>query len=836
MRIRRYFLILFLIALSSSIIYLFLLIKDLPRPDQIGEYRPSQSTKIYDRTGKILLYEIHGEEKRSFVSLKEIPEFLKWATIVAEDIDFYNHPAFDLKAILRALIHNLKSGQFSQGGSTITQQLAKNLFLTPEKTLKRKIKEVILALELESIYSKDQILELYLNQIPYGSNAYGVEAASQTFFNKSVKDLTLAEAAILASLPQAPTYYSPWGPHQKELFKRQRYILERMKNYGYISKEDFEKALAETKTIKFTQPTAGMIKAPHFVLTVKDLLIKKYGEEMVEKGGLKVITTLDWEFQQIAEKVVKEGAKKNEELYQGRNAALVAQDPKTGQILALVGSRDWYQKEPSPSGCSPGFDCGFEPKFNVPLQGLRQPGSALKPFVYLTAFKKGFLPKSLVFDVPTEFTVGDPQCPLIITPSSENNQNCFNPENFDNKFRGPVSFAQALAQSINVPSVKVLYLAGMDEVLKTLADFGLSTLKEKARYGLSLVLGGGEVKLIELVNAYATLAQEGLRHEQSFILEVRDSKGNILEKYQDKTERVIDPQYPRLINQILSDPELRKDLFQNSLSLTVFPGYEVALKTGTTNDFRDAWALGYTPSLVVGVWAGNNDQTPMERYAGSILAAVPIWSAFLKEVLPKFPQENFNKPEPIPENYSKKPMLNGQLFFLTNVNGQQVAQVHEILFYVDKKNPLGPIPDNPAKDPQFYNWEIGVIQWAKANIPGFNELTQTFSYLGLNFPQESKPPLKAGELMIKFLNVNDGDFIKTPFELQADLRASFGLETVELYWNHQIIERRNLSGVSFYRYTYKFYRLKPQNLLEIKIIDQEKNAKTASVLVFSEEK
>ncbi|MEK7086905.1 MAG: transglycosylase domain-containing protein, partial [Patescibacteria group bacterium] len=398
-----------------------------------------------------------------------------------------------------------------------------------------------MAIELESKYTKDQIFSFYLNQVPYGSNAYGVEAASLTYFNKSARDLSLAEAAILAGLTKAPSYYSPWGSHEKELFERQRYILDRMAELNLITPE--EKKIAQKEKIKFAPPSLGVIKAPHFSLAIKDYLINRYGENLVVNGGLRVISTLDWEMQQTAEKVIKEGAERNETLYKGRNASLVAEDPKTGQILAMVGSRDY-------------FDLEREGNFNVATQGLRQPGSALKPFAYLAAFEKGYSPKTIVFDTPTEFdTTGNPE-------------KSYRPQNFDERFRGPVTLEEGLAQSINVPSVKILYLAGLDNVLKTIQKMGATTLKERWRYGLSLILGGGEVKLIDLIKAYSVLSQEGIQHEQTLILKIEDDKNKTIETYHDKPTRVVDPQYPRLINQILSSKELRSPLFQSSLGLT----------------------------------------------------------------------------------------------------------------------------------------------------------------------------------------------------------------------------------------------------------------------------
>jgi len=678
------------IILGSA--YTLSFIQGLPSPEQFATRQINQTTKIYDRAGAVLLYEIHGDEKRTVVPFLEIPDSVKKATLAAEDSSFYNEPAFNWRGMLRAVFANIKSGSFSQGGSTITQQLVKKSLLYSDKTLIRKLKELVLAIELESKYSKDEILYYYLNQIPFGSNAYGVAAASQIYFNKSIKDLTIGESAILASLIKAPSYYSPWGENKENLIARQKYVLERMKSLGFISDKEYDSATKEKMV--FAPQSLGLIKAPHFSLMVKDYLINKYGENIALQGGLKVITTLDMRLQNIAEKAVDEGVKRNKELYGGTNGALVAEDPKTGQILALVGSRNY-------------FDDTIDGKFNVPIQGLRQPGSALKPFVYLTAFENGYSPKTVIFDVKTEFdTRNDPKT-------------SYQPENFDGQFRGPVLMEQALPQSLNIPAVKTLYLAGMKSVLKTLGDFGITTLKDPSRYGLSLTLGGGEIKLIDLVKAYSTLSQEGVKHEQKIILKIEDSSGNIIEEYNDNAQRITDPQNPQLINKILSSADLRSPLYHSSLPLTIFSGYQVALKTGTTQDYRDAWAFGYTPSLVVGVWAGNNDNKPMKQQGSSILAAIPMWNAFLKDALPFFPQETFNDPRQI--ILSNKPMLNGEGVFSPVINKKTYPQTHTILYYINKSNPQGSIPENPAEDPEFYNWESAVLEWGKNNIPNFYE-------------------------------------------------------------------------------------------------------------------
>ena len=793
-------------------LYVAILIQTLPSPEQFNVRRANQSTKIYDKTGGVVLYEIHGEEKRTVIPFEEIPDVVKKATLAAEDADFYNQPAFDWKAILRALYTNLREGKVAQGGSTITQQLAKNIFLSSEKTIARKIKELVLALELESKYSKDQIFYFYLNQIPYGSNAYGVEAASQTYFGKSIRNVSPEEAAVLASMLKAPSYFSPWGSHTKDLIDRKNYVLDRMAELGFIEKQSVEKI--KKKEIVFSPPSLGSIKAPHFSLMVKDYLINKYGEELVNNGGLKVITTLDWNMQEAAEKAVLEGSKNNEKMYGANNAALVAEDPKTGQVLALVGSRDY-------------FDTKNDGNFNVAAQGLRQPGSALKPFVYLTAFHKGYSPKTVLFDVNTEFDLRD-------SPETS-----YRPQNFDEKEHGPVTLENALAQSFNIPAVKLLYLAGMDDSLKTLHDFGISTLKETWRYGLSLVLGGGEVKLIDLVNTYGTLSQEGVRHEQVFILKIEDTEGNVLEEYTDNTKRVFDDtQSIRLVTQILSTPELRAPIFGSSLPLTVYDGYDVALKTGTSGDHRDAWVVGYTPFLVVGAWAGNNDNTPMIRQGSSILAAVPIWNLFLRDVIKKYEPETFTKPDPIP--YTPKPMINGEYIWKPIIQGKTYPQIHSILYYIDKENPLGPRPENPANDPQFKNWETGVLNWAHTHIPDSYLWNQSISGdVSFSSDRENTNVSGAGVETNEKTTINttypkNGDFLSSPFIIQANIRAGKNkeLKRIELFVNDRLINGFDIEGV-VYKYQYYFNTtLDPQNLFEIKVTDSSGSVTQSRFIVY----
>lgn len=676
----------FFIIVCFAVLYFA---KTVPSIQEIGSRQIGQSTKIYDRTGTVLLYDINNGQKRTLVPFGQIPQSLKDATIAIEDQHFYSEPAFDIKGILRAIFVDITTRSFAEGGSTLTQQLARTAFLTLDQTVVRKIREFILAVKLNEYYSKDQILALYLNEVPYGPNISGVGEAAQDYFGVPVDQINIAQSAVLAALPQAPTYYSPYGTHVKELLQRQQLVLQQMYNTGKITKDQL--TAAQKFKIEFQAQTASGkgIRAPHFVMAVENYLVQKYGENLIDNGGLKVITTLNWTLQQQAETAVTQGVARNTQLYKATNASLVAEDPTTGQILALVGSVNY-------------FDTKNDGNFNVATQGLRQPGSSLKPFIYMTGFQMGYTPDTILFDAPTEFST-NAGCPAIPNFNSANTK-CFHPQNFEGTFVGPLSVRNSLAQSVNIPAVKMLYLVGEGNAIKNMNNFGLSTLTDPANYGLSLVLGGGAVKLIDLTEAYSVLSQDGIHHAQSMVLSVTDANGSVLETYQDQATQVADAQSVRLTNDVLSDAAARAPLMGGSQNLTVFPGYDVALKTGTSNDYRDAWAMGYTPSLVVGVWAGNNNDTPMQRAGSSILAAVPMWNAFMTQVLPEVPNTTFTQPNP---TNPTKPVLGGQYI----INGQ----IHDILYYVDKNDPTGPDPTNPAVDSQYKNWELGVENWARAN-------------------------------------------------------------------------------------------------------------------------
>lgn len=591
--------------------------KDLPRPENLADVTFAQPTKIYDRTGAVLLYEVYGEERRQVISLKDVPEHLKHAVLATEDAEFYNHPGFSLKGIARAVLINLglRDSQFAKpGGSTITQQLARNLFLTREKTIQRKIRELILTLELERRYTKDEILGFYLNQIPLGENAYGVGAASDLYFQKHPRDLTVAESAALAALIQAPTYYSPYGSNKDLFLRRKDYVLSRMEQEGFLSFAEKEEV---RKTELVFQDVALTIRAPHFVLSVLDDLLSRYGEEFLREQGLRVTTSLDWKLQQKAEAAVKEVSQQNVS-FGAHNAALVALNPHTGEILALVGSKDWFAS-PYPEGCVSGKNCLFDPKVNVASFAKgRQPGSSFKPFVYALAFQKGASGETVVVDEPTNFGVwGGKE---------------YIPQNYDGKFRGEVTLRQALAQSLNVPSVKVLVeLAGIADAVEFAKTLGITTLQDPSSYGPSLVLGGGEVRLLDMVSAYGVFAAEGKKVPPLAILSIADKNGVVVENNQNTPIRVLSPDIAWEITDILSDNEARAPVFGERSPLFI-PTVSVAVKTGTTQEYRDGWTIGYTSDLAVGVWAGNNNNAPTLREPGVALAA-PIWNRVITQAL-----------------------------------------------------------------------------------------------------------------------------------------------------------------------------------------------------------
>jgi len=600
--------------------------RDLPTPGKLSSKNFPQSTKIFDRHG-ILLYDIYREENRTYVTLDRIPKVLQEATIAIEDKDFYQNQGFSLLGYVRALKDFILFQRIS-GGSTLTQQLVKNTLLSRERTIPRKIKEFILAIQVGRKYSKDQILELYLNIAPYGGTAVGVEAASEKYFGKKVKDLDLVESAILAGLPQRPSYYSPFASNPKAYILRSRQVLRRMREDGYVSKKQEEDAIKKLSRMSFLSEDQS-IKAPHFSFYVKDLLIRQFGENMVEQGGLQVTTTLDYKLQGKAEKIVKEEVEEAKYLKVGNGASMVL-DPKNGEILGMVGSRDFFATSSATKK-----DKEFEGQFNVATQGLRQPGSSIKPVTYATALDKGWTPSSLIMDTKATFP----------NPGEKD----YAPENYDRKFHGPVQLRFALGSSINIPAVKLLALVGVKNMLSTAYNMGISTLaptnENINRLGLSLTLGGGEVKLIEFASAYAAFANGGYKVEPIAILKVADSKGSVLFEQKDVAKRrVISSEVAFIISHMLLDNNARLITFGPNSYLNI-KGVTVAVKTGTTDDKRDNWTIGWTPSVIVAAWVGNNDNSPMGNVASGVTGAAPIWRRIIIEALKGKPIEDFQKPD-----------------------------------------------------------------------------------------------------------------------------------------------------------------------------------------------
>ena len=620
--------------LAAFFFILFYIFYNLPNPYKLRDFQATPlSTQIFDRNGK-LLYDIYKEQNRTPVKLKDLPKYITEATIAIEDKDFYRHQGVSLLGgILRAIKDTFLTTRV-QGGSTITQQLIKTSLLSPERTIRRKIREIILALFTEKIYTKDEILEMYLNQVPYGGAAYGIEQASLLYFDKSAKKLSLAEAAFLAGLPQAPSLYSPYLNPELSL-NRKNTVLDQMYKQKYIDKKTYEKTKPEKLDIK---PPKNIIKAPHFVFYVKKILEEKYGKETVEEGGLKVTTTLDLDIQERAEKILKEELEKVKNLDVSNGAVLVTRPP-TGEILAMIGSADYFA---SGSGA-----------FNV-TTALRQPGSSIKPINYAIGLERKLVTPATVFiDSPTCFIGGgQPQayCPI----------------NYDGKFHGPTALRFALGNSYNIPAVKMLAFNGVKEFVASSSAFGITTFKDPKNYGLSLTLGGGEVRMTEMAQAFSSFANRGKVKKLTEILKIEDKLGKTLYKFENSNfiqdvkkpmtapsslsitgQKAISPETSFLISHILLDNNARSAAFGESSYLNV-PGHAVSVKTGTTDDKRDNWTIGYTPNFLTAVWVGNNDNTPMNPYLTSgVTGAAPIWNHVMTSVLKNQPDLWLIRPDTV---------------------------------------------------------------------------------------------------------------------------------------------------------------------------------------------
>lgn len=629
--VRHYYMLIFPLLIVTVCFYYFVL-RDLPSPIALSDGSPAQSTQIFDRNGT-LLYTIYADKNSSFISLAHIPQYVQQATIAIEDKDFYRHGAVDIRGIIRALVANITHKPL-QGGSTLTQQLIKNSLLTQDRTIERKVKEVVLAFAAEMIYPKKTILEMYLNQVPYGGTAYGIEAAAQTYFGKDVQNLDLAESAYLAGLPEAPSTFSPFGERPDLGKKRQETVLDKMVEQKYITSEQAQNAKNEKLQFK---NVSNIIKAPHFVFYIKDQLVQKYGLKTVATGGLKVTTSLDLSLQEYAEASVEAELEKLKYNHVGNGAALIT-NPTTGEILAMVGSKNYFS-DPEPAGCTPGSNCIFEPNVNL-TTSLRQPGSSIKPINYAVGLIKGYTAATPFVDKPLCFGGKPNYCP----------------KNYDGKYHGVVQMRYALANSLNIPAVEMLKLNTIDAMIATASAMGISTFTDRSRYGLSLTLGGAEVYMTDMATAFGVLANDGYRVNLHPLLEVTDKHGKILEQYVPPSspifgKQVIPSSVSFIISNILQDNKARQMAFGPRSPLEI-PNQPVSVKTGTTNDYRDNWTIGYShgPSYLVAVWVGNNDRSPMQGVVSGITGAAPIWHALMAHVLegaqaklPTVPQDVIGK-------------------------------------------------------------------------------------------------------------------------------------------------------------------------------------------------
>ncbi len=663
----------------------------LPDPDTILNRDLAQSTKIYDRTGEHLLYEIAPEQRRTLVTIDKIPLTVQQATITAEDRNFYEHSGISIKGIIRAVLSNIISlDPTGQGASTITQQFIKKAFLTDDQTYTRKIKEIVIAIALEKKFEKNEILQMYLNEIPYGGTNYGIESAAQAYFHKSITDVSLAEAATLAALPNRPSTFL----NNPGLLKDRRdWILNGMVEEGYITKQAADDAKALDTPVALALHN---IEAPHFVLWVKEQLETKYGARTTETGGLKVITTLDYDKQKIAEEAVTNGLAAKGPTYGFNDIGLVSTDPKTGHVLAMVGSPDYWNDE-------------ADGQVNVTLRPL-QPGSSIKPAVYAAAFERGYTPSTVLWDVKTTF------------PTATGN---YEPNNYDGREHGYVTMRAALQGSLNIPAVKTLYLAGIENAISFGERLGYTTLREEY-VGLSMVLGGVRVTPLEHTAAFAAFANNGVHHESVSILSVQSASGEMLEEWKAEEHlgrEAMSSNLAATMSNVLSDNAARAYVF-GANNYLVLSGRPAAAKTGTTNEFKDAWTVGYTPSLATGVWVGNADGTVMNARADGSVIAAPIWKEYMDRSLRGTPVEGFpaaNLPN------TGKAILDGQIPTTTVVidtasgklatdltperyrANKVCGEYHTILTYINRQDPLGAAPKDPSKaDPYYSPWESGI--------------------------------------------------------------------------------------------------------------------------------
>lgn len=740
--------------------------RSLPDPNTIVRQN-GFSTKITDRNGQTL-YELYQDYNRIPIKLADIPQNVQQATISIEDKEFYSHQGFSVTGYLRGFLRLVTTGR-AIGGSTLTQQLVKNVLLNSDRTITRKIKELVLAMEIEKKFTKDEILQMYLNEAPYGGTAIGIASASDRYFGIAPKDLTLTQAAILAGMPQAPSAYSPYGSNNKAYIARATDVLRRMREDGKITVAQEKASVAELPNVQFKPQTAAL-KAPHFVFYVKDQLVNLLGEAVVEQGGYTVTTTLDSELQDAAQTAVKEEVDKLSNVHVTNGAAMVM-NPQNGEILAMVGSKDYFASD-------------YDGQVNV-VMSLRQPGSSIKPVTYATAFAKGYSPASMLLDVPTKFPGATADQP-------------YEPKNYDGKFRGPVQLRYALGSSLNIPAVKLLSLVGLKDMMQQAYDMGFDSLQPTAanmsRFGLSVTLGGGEVRLFDLVHAYSAFANGGSRVEPVSILKVEKDGKILYQAQQAQKQQVISPEVAFLINNVLSDNTARLLTFGVNSYLNM-NGKPIAVKTGTTNDKRDNWTIGWSTSAVVGVWVGNNDNSAMKEVASGVTGASPIWRRIILKAWDLYKGDNFSQPSDIVQqdvdNISGYPAHDGypfhQDFFIKGTVPTTPDPVHTKVHLCSADTTKLASDIDVARgaftDQEFYvikqeptaNWTDDIQSWIDSQPdPKYKVPTQ---YCATNT-----------DVVIGFQSPNDHQQTGNDVNIKLTVTTSKDLDYVKLYANGKEIE------------------------------------------------
>ena len=778
------------VGLFGTVVIFAYFSRELPNPSQLLERSFELSTRFYDRNDK-LIYEVFGDKNRTLVKMEDVVPYVTYATLATEDSEFYLHKGYSIRGMARAL-RNTFTGEGLQGGSTLTQQVIKNTLLTQDRTLVRKIKELILSLQLENRYSKDEIIQMYLNETPYGGQNYGIYSASKAYFNKLPKDLTIAESAYLAGLPQSPSYYSQFGVSPEAGIERKNYVLYLMRERGwvagdgkrhYLSQQDYDAARGEE--LKF-ETSRVPLEAPHFVFYAKQFLINILGEDAVEKGGLKVKTTVDLDVQKIAQETVTNELDESSASLNVWNGAMVVLDPKTGQILAMVGSKG-YNLDSQPEGCIPGTSgensCKFDPYVNVAISD-RQPGSAIKPITYANMLAQGYSLAYPFLDMPISFEGAAPDKPYV-------------PANYDGIFRGVVSLRRSLGNSLNIPAVEALKIGGIDNMIDLAEKMGITTFKDRQRYGLALTLGGGETKLLELTGAFSVFAAEGMFHRPVPIIEVQDSNGRVVYKPQEPAQRALDEGPAFLISDILSDNGARSDVF-GTASLLNIPGHTVAVKTGTTDDKRDNYAIGYTPFVVVGVWVGNSNNEKMNPYiASGISGASPIWNTFIKEYLKDKADEKFKVP-PNVEKFEVDRLTGGLPFESFEKRSEWFIKGTEPTAKSDWFQRLevckidGRVANEGCKDAgeteeisfvritaPYSEWQPAVDAWVKEKYEKDERFFPPLMQSKLEF--DGNEVSNKDDVNVQIVGVKDGQNVPLNFRLNVEISAYNDIKIVRIY-------------------------------------------------------